>query len=423
MIDIKRNYAPSPSWDFLKELSLQFTERDILSQVKPGDRVAVALGSRGIANLREIASAVIRLLGKAGAQPFIVPAMGSHGGATPEGQKQVLAEYGITSESMGVPIRSQMDVRRIGTSENGVDVYFSEAALASDGIVLINRVKPHTDFSGSIGSGILKMIAIGLGKQRGAATCHAAASHVGHETVIRAVASVALSTARVLCGVAIVENQEHQTAVMRVLRPQEIVQEEEALFAKASSLMPALPFQEVDLLIVDFMGKDVSGAGMDPNIIGRSVHGYVCSLQSNGRVKTHISRIFVRDLTPATNGNAIGIGLADFTTSRAVRHANWSVTYTNSLTAITPATAKIPIHFETDEECMSRALESLALSPSSTPRILRIADTLSLSYLQASEAYFDEISARPDLAVVRSAHDVEFNREGNLLPLVIPGAL
>jgi Lactate racemase N-terminal domain len=420
MIDIKRHYPASPSWDFFKELSLQFAERSALSQVKPGSRVAVAVGSRGIADLREIVRAVIRILQQAGAQPFIVPAMGSHGGATTDGQTQVLAEYGITSESMGVPIDARMDARRIGTSENGVDVYFSEAALASDGIVVINRIKPHTDFSGSVGSGIMKMIAIGLGKQRGATTCHAAASHLGHEAVIRAVAKEALSTARVLCGVAIVEDQNHRTAEMRVLRPESIVEEEGKLFVKASSLMPALPFEEVDLLIVDFMGKDVSGAGMDSNIIGRSVHGYVGSLRPNGRGKRHVSRIFVRDLTPATNGNAIGIGLADFTTSRAVRQANWPVTYTNSLTAITPATAKIPIHFETDEECISRALASLALSPSSTPRILRITNTLALTKLQASEAYFGEISQRPDLTVTRPAHDLEFDRERNLLPLVFP---
>ena len=418
MIDIKQHYPAAPPRDFVKELSLQFAERSVLSQLKPGSRVAIAVGSRGIANLREIVSAVIRTLRQIGAEPFIVPAMGSHGGATPDGQTQVLAQYGITPESMSVPIDAQMDARQIGTSENGVDVYFSEAALAADGIVVINRIKPHTDFSGSLGSGLMKMIAIGLGKQCGAATCHAAASHLGHEAVIRAVAKTALSEVRVLCGVAIVEDQNHQTAEMRVMRPESIAVEEEKLFVKASSLMPALPFEEVDLLIVDFMGKDVSGAGMDPNIIGRSVQGYACSLHPNGERKRHVSRIFVRELTPATNGNAIGIGLADFTTSRAVRRANWPVTYTNSLTAITPATAKIPIHFETDEECISRALASLALSPSSAPRILRIANTLSLTQLQASEAYFTEISKRPDLTVTRLARDMEFDTERNLLPLI-----
>jgi Lactate racemase N-terminal domain len=422
MIDIERHYPASRSWDFHKELSRQFAESGALSQLKPGARVAVAVGSRGITNLCEIVAAVIGELRRAGAEPFVMPAMGSHGGATPGGQTQVLAEYGITSQSLGVSIEAQMEVRRIGTSENGVEVFISEAAWAADGIVVINRIKPHTDFSGSVGSGILKMIAIGLGKQRGAAACHAAATHLGHEAVIRAVAKTTLGTGRVLCAVAIVEDQNHQTADMRVLRPERIVEEEEKLFVKASSLMPALPLEEVDLLIVDFIGKDISGAGMDPNIIGRSVHGYVSSLRANGGGKKRVSRIFVRDLTSATNGNAIGIGLADFTTTRAVQHANWSVTYTNSLTAITPATAKIPIHFETDEECISQALASLALSSPSSARILRIANTLSLAQLQASEAYLEEISARTDLTVVRPAHEMEFDHEHNLLPLLFSGA-
>lgn len=420
MIDIIRQYPLSTSWDFSETLSLQFAETSVLSGIKPGARLAVAVGSRGIANLREIVSVVIQLLREAGARPFILPAMGSHGGATPEGQTQVLREYGITSESMQISVDARMDVRRIGTTENGVDVYFSEVALASDGIVLINRIKPHTDFSGSLGSGILKMIAIGLGKHKGAAVCHAAASHLGHEAVIRAVAKLALSLTPILCCVAIVEDQNHRTAEIQVVRPITIVDVEERLFLKASALMPGLPFEEVDLLIVDYMGKDISGAGMDPNIIGRSVHGYVTSLHADGDVKSHVSRIFVRDLTAGTHGNAIGIGLADFTTSRAVRDINWATTYTNSLTALTPATAKIPIHFETDKECISQALASLALSASATPRILRIANTLSLTQMQASEAYRNEISSRPDLTVMRPAHDMEFDPLGNLLPLVTP---
>jgi hypothetical protein len=421
MIDIRHHYPASHSLDLSKELASKIAAGNILSQLKPAAKIAIAVGSRGIANLREIVSGVIRILMQAGARPFIVPAMGSHGGATPEGQLGVLAEYGITADSMGVSINPQMDVRQIGTTANGVDVFFSEAALQADGVVVINRIKPHTDFSGSIGSGLMKMIAIGLGKHRGAAACHAAASHIGHEAAIRSVAKLILGTAPILCGVAIVEDQNHQTADIQVLRPENIVEEEPKLFGKAVRLMPSLPFENVDLLIIDFMGKDVSGVGMDSNIIGRSVHGYMYSLHPTDENTRHVSRIFVRDLTPATNGNAIGIGLADFTTSRAVRQVNWSATYTNSLTAITPATAKIPIYFETDEECISRALVSLALPPLASARILRILNTLSLAHLQASEAYAEDISARHDLSVTRSAHDMEFDRARNLLPLALPG--
>jgi hypothetical protein len=343
--------------------------------------------------------------------------MGSHGGATPEGQAHVLSEYGITEQAMGVSFDTRMDVRHIGTSENGVEVFLSEAAMDADGIVLINRIKPHTDFSGKLGSGILKMIAIGLGKHRGAVVCHAAASRLGHEAVIRAVSRVALRKAPILCGVAIVEDQKHETTEIQVLKPENLEEREGELFAKAQSLMPKLPFDEIDLLIIDFMGKDVSGAGMDPNVIGRSVYGYSSSLLPSKGAKSYIYRIFVRELTLATNGNATGIGLADFTTTRAVRQCNLQASYTNSLTALTPSTMKIPIYFDTDRECIERALVSLALPELAVPRIVRIANTLSLDKLQVSEAYGPQVATRPDLSVNVSAHDMDFDHEGNLLPL------
>jgi len=415
MIDVKRRDTLSHELDFQESLSRQFRATKALEQVKLGDRIAVAVGSRGITNLQKIVSSTLRALRDAGARPFIVPAMGSHGGATPEGQAHVLSEYGITEQAMGVCFDTRMGVRHIGTSENGVEVFLSEAAMDADGIVLINRVKPHTDFSGNLGSGILKMIAIGLGKHRGAVVCHAAASRLGHEAVIRAVSRVALRKAPILCGVAIVEDQKHETTEIQVLKPENLEEREGELFAKAQSLMPKLPFDEIDLLIVDFMGKDVSGAGMDPNVIGRSVYGYSSSLLP--RAKPYIYRIFVRELTQATNGNAIGIGLADFTTTRAVRQCNLQASYTNSLTALTPSTMKIPIYFDTDRECIERAVVSLALPEFAVSRIVRIANTLSLDKLQVSEAYGPQVAARPDLSVSVSAHDMDFDHEGNLLPL------
>jgi len=417
MIDVERRDLSSHELDFRGALSRQLLGTKILEQVKLGDRIAVAVGSRGITNLQKIVFSTLRALTDAGARPFIVPAMGSHGGATPEGQGHVLSEYGITEQAMGVRIDTRMDVRHIGTSENGVEVFLSEAAMAADGIVLINRVKPHTDFAGNLGSGILKMIAIGLGKHRGAIVCHAAASRLGHEAVIRAVSRVALRRAPILCGVAIVEDQKHETTEIQILKPENLEEREGELFAKAQSLMPKLPFDEIDLLIVDFMGKDVSGAGMDPNVIGRSVYGYSSSLLPSKGAKTHIYRIFVRELTRATNGNAIGIGLADFTTTRAVRQCNLQASYTNSLTALTPSTMKIPIYFDTDRECIERALVSLALPESAVPRIVRILNTLSLEKLQVSEVFGPLVAARPDLNVSASAHDMDFDHEGNLLPL------
>src|ERR1700722_2644610 len=417
MMDIDCRQSPSRTWDFSAVLSQQFREQRVFDGLKPLARIAVAVGSRGIKNLAQIVSCVIDTLRKSGMQPFIVPAMGSHGGATPLGQAHVLADYGITPESMGVPFDTRMDVHPIGTSDNGVEVFFSQAALEADGVVVINRIKPHTDFRGSLGSGISKMIAIGLGKHRGAVEVHAAASRLGHECVIRAVTRVTLKKAPILCGIAIVEDQKHETAELRVIRPERLESQENDLFTIAKSLMPRLPFDEIDLLIVDFMGKDVSGAGMDPNVIGRSVYGYSSSLLPSKEAKTHIYRIFVRELTKATKGNAVGIGLADFTTTRAVRQCNLQASYTNSLTALTPATMKIPIYFDTDRECIERALVSLALPESAVPRIVRILNTLSLEKLQLSEFFGPMVAARPDLNVSVSAHDMDFDHEGNLLPL------
>jgi len=281
--------------------------------------IAVAIGSRGIANLPEIASAVLESLKAFGTRPFILPAMGSHGGATSEGQIAILASLGISEAGMNVCIRPSMEVKQIGTLPGGAPVYCSVEALNADGVVLINRIKPHTDFSGSLGSGIVKMSVVGLGKHAGAAAMHVAATRLGHEQVIRSMAGVVIRTAPVLCGVAILENQFHETAKLAVLPREEIEAGENQLFSESRTLMPTLPFEEIDLLIVERIGKNISGAGMDPNVTGRWVDGYLTSLARNHRPAPFIRRIFVRDLTPETHGNAIGIGLADATTSRVVR--------------------------------------------------------------------------------------------------------
>ena len=260
---------------------------------------------------------------------------------------------------MGVPIDDRMDVRPDPARAKDASAwtcFFSEAALEADGIVVVNRVKPHTDFSGSLGSGILKMITIGLGKHRGAIAAHAAASRLGHEAVIRAIARVGIRETPILCGVAIVEDRNHAIASLRVLRRNSIEKEEAQLLALARSLMPKLPFEEIDLLVIDQMGKDVSGAGIDPNIIGRHVQGYSTSLLPGDGAKPRILRIFVRELTHATNGNGVGIGLAEFTTTRAVEKINRQATYINALTALAPSCAKIPIYFDTDRGCTSSAL-------------------------------------------------------------------
>jgi hypothetical protein len=416
LIEVTQTYPASAQPDFHRLLAEQFDKEDLSSKISPGMRVAVGVGSRGIANLKEIVEAALRLLIAAGARPFLIPAMGSHGGATPEGQKRVLAEYGITSESLGVPIEAGMDVEKLGTALDGQDVVFSVPALQADGVVVINRVKPHTDFRGTLGSGIQKMLTIGFGKQAGAANAHRAAAHVGHETAIREFAKVILESVRVLCGIAIVEDHHHQTADIRILRPDAIIREEPVLLEIARSMMPRLPLDEIDLLIVDEIGKEISGTGMDTNIIGRDITGYSTSLLHSDGLTPHISRIFVRDLSHATNGNGIGIGLADFTTDRAVEALDLRSMYINATTSIGLHPAKIPIHFRTDYEAIHEALTTLALPDLEEARIVRIANTLNLERLLVSERCSELLDNRPSVSIAGQPQAMRFDQTGNLLP-------
>lgn len=412
MVRIRQNFPVLPPLDVRSTLGREF--EPIRTRVKPGARVAVAVGSRGIANLETIVAAVIALLKEAGAAPFIIPAMGSHGGATPEGQAGVLATYGITEQAMGAPVRASLEVRQVGVSEHGVPVFCSVEALQADGVVVINRVKPHTDFAGEIGSGLLKMCVVGLGKRVGAATMHGAAMRIGYEPAIRGIARVIEREAPLLCGVAILEDQFHRTVRLAVVPRGEFERAELRLFAEARRLLPLLPFEEIDLLIVDRLGKNVSGAGMDPNVIGRSVHGYTSELGRGGRRAPFVRRIFLRDLTPETHGNAIGLGMADVTTTRVVRAMDLRKTYINALTSLTPQSAKIPIHFDTDREALELTLESLALDDVGTARVVRIPNTLEVENLDVSESLLGDVRLRADLIVVGEPHELEFDAAGNL---------
>ena len=412
VLNIRQNFAPTPRLDIRATLTAEFKKL----HVPPGARIAVGVGSRGITHLAEIAAGVLDLLREAGAQPFIFPAMGSHGGATPEGQCEVLASYGITEDALGVPIRDSLEVRQVGATAHGVPVFCSTEALASDGIVLINRIKPHTDFFGALGSGLLKMCVVGLGKHTGATTMHLAATQFGYEPTIRAMAGVILQNTPVLGGVALLENQFHDTARLLVIPRGEMATAEDALLAEARALMPLLPFDEIDLLIVDRIGKNISGTGMDPNVINRSIHGYDSLPQRGDRTAPFIRRIFVRGLTPETHGNAIGIGMADATTTRLVREMDARVTSINSLTALTPQSAKIPITFDTDREALERMLASLPLPDLRAAKIVRIADTLSLAEMEISEPLWNEVRTRTNLTVVGEPAEISFDAGDNLMP-------
>ncbi|HEX4032616.1 MAG TPA: hypothetical protein VHX20_19805 [Terracidiphilus sp.] len=416
LIEITQTYPASVRLDFRSLVAEQFESLGPRNKISPGMRIAVGVGSRGIANLKEIVEATVRVLIDAGARPFVIPAMGSHGGATPDGQIKVLAGYGITAESLGVPIEAGMDVEKIGTALDGWDVLWSVPALKADGIVAINRVKPHTDFRGSLGSGIQKMLTIGFGKHAGAANAHRAAAHFGHEIAIREFARIILDKVPVLCGIALLEDQHHQTAAIEVLPPDAIVRQEPVLLERARALMPRLPLDEIDLLIIDRIGKEISGTGMDTNIIGRDILGYSTALQHAGPVTPHISRIFVRDLSAATKGNGIGIGLADFTTSRAVKALDLRSIYINAITAIGMHPAKIPIYFDSDRESIDAALTTLATTHPEKTRIVRIADTLSLERMLVSECCAEMLEKLPGVRITGQARAMQFDPGGNLLP-------
>ena len=282
-----------------------------------GRRVALAVGSRGIDRIAQVVRAIVAYVVRRNGIPFIVPAMGSHGGATPEGQAHVLDLLGINEQSVGAPINPSIEAVAVGRTAEGTDVFTSREALNADAVVLVNRIKPHTDFEGAIGSGLLKMAAIGLGKREGAFECHRAAVRLGHEAVIRSVASVALGKLPVACGVGLIEDERHQLARIEVLPASQIAHGEEALFEEARRWVPSLPFAEIDVLVVDEMGKNVSGAGMDPNVIGRGVDGL-----PRARRRADIGAIYTRSLTPQSGGNAIGLGLADVVSSRLVSAMN-----------------------------------------------------------------------------------------------------
>ena len=415
VLRVRQNFAPTPPVDIDAALAAEFAK--LRPHLRPGAQIAVGVGSRGITNLRAIVAGVIAQLRAAGAKPFIIPAMGSHGGATPEGQRDVLGTYDITEATLGVPIRPSLEVRPIGTTAEGATVYCSTEALAADGVVLINRIKPHTDFRGTLGSGLLKMCVIGLGKRTGAAAMHAAASRIGHERAIRGMASVIVRHAPLIGGIAILENQFHETARLVAIPRAEMETAEEALLEEARALMPLLPFDDIDLLIIDRLGKNISGAGMDPNVTGRWVSGYLSSLVRDPEARPFVRRIFVRDLTPETHGNGIGIGLADVTTTRLARALDMRITGINALTSLTPNTAKIPIYFDTDREALERTLESLGIEDVTRARVVRIADTLSVAEMDVSESLWAASKTDSRLTAARAARDLEFDATGNLTPL------
>ncbi|MGE4296877.1 MAG: hypothetical protein AB7E47_02515 [Desulfovibrionaceae bacterium] len=382
---------------------------DLAAAVRPGQSVAIAVGSRGINRIDEAVAALCALCRDLGAAPFVFPAMGSHGGATPEGQTAVLAALGVTEARVGAPIRATMDTVVLGTALPGLETHLDAFAATADHIIPVGRIKSHTKFKAPLESGLFKMMAVGMAKHRGATLMHRMSLAHGFYECIRAAGRLMLDKTPVLFGLGMVENGFGNAHTVAAVRPAAMEAREEELLRLAKVLSPKIPFPDIDLLIVDRIGKDISGTGMDTNVTGRN-RDILGDFTTTPRVK----RVVVRDLTAKTGGNALGIGFADFTTDRAVAAMDYAKTVTNALTGVSPEKAAIPIHFATDREVVAAALGSLGHWTPDTVKVVRIADTLHLDRLYASAAL---LAACPkDATPLERAMPMTFGPDGNLPP-------
>ncbi|TRO51596.1 DUF2088 domain-containing protein [Candidatus Bathyarchaeota archaeon] len=398
--------------DIVVKIHAELAVRKLKDRVKSGQRIAVTAGSRGIADIPVIIKAIVDELKAIGAEPFIVPAMGSHGGATPEGQIEVLHSLGITEESVGAPIEASQEVEVIGSLEGGVDVYLSRVALNADGIFVVGRVKPHTDFKGEIESGLLKMMAIGLGNQKGAEMIHWH-RYDGYHRILPEAGKLIAEKTNIVMGLALLENAHHKTAEIYALLPEEFYEQELVLLEKAKDLLPRLPFKEIDVLVVEEIGKNISGVGMDTNVTGK----FWMPKEYDPRAP-EIKKIAVLDLTEETHGNAIGIGLADVTTRRAFEKIDYHQTYVNCLTQGSGETGKIPPFLANDHDAIATAIRISGPINPSDAKVIRIRNTQELEHIYISEALVKELQNNPELQkklrLVSELKEMQFDVMGYL---------
>ena len=372
-----------------------------------GLRIAVTAGSRGIDRLPELIRAVCLWLAAQGATPFVVPAMGSHGGGTAEGQRRVLEQYGVTPEFIGAEIRSAMEPASLGSTPEGIEVFMDRNAYQADAVLVMNRVKPHTDFSGNIESGVLKMMAIGLGKALGAQEAHRWSRKIGFEACLRAISARILASGKILCGLALVENEFHKIAHIYASLPEGIVAQEENALTIAKRLVPRIPFSDLHLLIVDELGKNVSGSGMDTKVIGRG-------LPSVPPEAPHIRVIYARDLTRETEGNAAGVGLADVIHERLYRKIDYSKTFINVRTSLNLPLARFPMHCPSDRDAFDFALGYLGSPPPEQQRIVWIRNTVNLTRIGCSRVFASEAARLDGWRLQPEPLIPGFDGEGNI---------
>ena len=413
MFRIRQTFERPRVDDVAAEVDSQLARLNLGEQIKPGHSVAISAGSRGIANIDTITKAAVDHLKRLGAEPFVVPAMGSHGGGTAEGQKAILAGYGITDASMGCPIRATMETVVICETTEGIPVHFDRYAYEADHVLVCGRVKPHTDFVGDIESGLMKMMLIGLGKHEGAKVYHRAIQDYSFAQIVHSVADRVLSQCGVVAGLAIVENAYEDTARIEAVPPNQFEDREKELLVLAKKWMARLPFEKADILLVDEIGKNISGAGMDTNIIGRKYHSHQAAEDEYPKVKY----IAIRGISKESHGNAAGIGMAEYCTTRALEQADMNVTRINCLTAGRPQGAMIPVSFDTDREILDVALPTIGLTKPEDAKILWIRNTLDVEEVECSQAYLEEAQQRDDIEILTDPRPLQFDAEGNLLPL------
>ena len=380
-------------------------------QIAPGQRVAITAGSRGIANISVIVKAIVDFVKQLGAQPLIVPAMGSHGGATAEGQVGVLRTYGITEDYCACPILARMETVVVCQSDEGCDIHFDRHAFEADHVIVCGRIKLHTAFQGEVQSGLLKMLLIGLGKHTGASIYHRAFREFSFDQIVRSVSGTVIKKCRIAAGLAIVENGYEQTALIEAVRPEDFASREPELLALSSQWIARLPFDTADVLIVDQIGKNISGTGIDTNIVGRKTNQNEALENEWPKIK----KIIVRSLTPETHGNATGIGIADLTTQKVVDQIDFEATRINCITAGRTSVGMLPLYFPTERESIEAALTMIGLKPLAEARLIRIRNSLELEEVVCSEAYLAEVRERDELEIVSDLYDMSFDGEGQLM--------
>ncbi len=407
---VRQEFDASQIHDVPGEVEAQLSRLSLGNKIKPGQTVAIAAGSRGIANIHHIIKAIVDHIKRLGADPFIVPAMGSHGGGIAKEQRKILESYGITEEFCECPIRSTMQTVIVCEAAEGFPVHFDKYAYAADHVVVCNRIKTHTQFFGDIESGLMKMLLIGLGKHSGAKIYHRAIKDYTFGQILRSVAGEVLTKCSIAAGVAIVENSYCQTARIEAVPPEQFEDREKELFIQAKQLMPRLPFKTADILLIDEIGKDISGTGFDLSVVGRKYLAHKAADDEYPKV----AMIALRDLTDVSHGNAEGMGLAEFCRTRLVDKSDADVMRINTLTSGHLLGSMVPLDYDTDSEMLQIMLSQIGLAEPPDAKLLWIRNTLALTEVECSAAYLDEARDRDDLEILTDLRPFSFDASGNL---------